>query len=333
MLISNHYNNQIYKPIATPNFQNRTKLGKCVDEFVKQPRTEEKAKTLTENIKSFLDHPKKHLGEGFRGTVYKIDDKYVLKYPKHIRSELQEIKHENLPDLNCLRTYYGSPIVVFDNGAKILRNVSSNGKQTCAGIPQDISNLMLYHEKQQYWSEKYLPIFAELPQKSFDAIAKDFSALNKIGGLGYNYAFDTKNPNNIILVGKNTLRIVDDLDYTYSLNENTTGGLLRLFLEKMDLDYLAPKDLANQANRKALMKKIILAGEKYELPLFKQELDIRTWRNVTEEFCEYRELTDGLKRLRKENPDIKTRLEKVDEFLDDIFNQSTNYYDGLWTIL
>ena len=333
MIISNHYNNQIYKPSTAPNFQNRTKLGKCIDEFVKQPQTEEKAKTLMENIKSFLDHPKKHLGEGFRGTVYKIDDKYVLKYPKHIKSELHEIKQENLPNLNGLKTYYGSPIVAFDNGAKILRNVSSNGKQTCAGIPQDISNLMLHQEKQQYWSAKYLPIFAELPQKSFDALAKDFSAMNEINERGISYAFDTKNPNNIVLVGKNTLRIVDDLDIAHFPKENSTGGLLRLFLEKMDLDYLAPKDLSNQANRKALMKKIILAGEKYELPLFKQELDIRTWRNVTEEFCEYRELTDGLKRLRREHPDIKTRLEKISEFLDDILNQSTNYYDRLWTSL
>ena len=101
----------------------------------------------------------------------------------------------------------------------------------------------------------------------------------------------------------------------------------------MDLDCLAPKDITNQANRKALIKKVILAGEKYELPLLKGETDLRTWRNITEEFCEYREITDVLKKLRREIPDTKIRLEKVDEFLDDILSQNSGYYDSLWTSL
>ena len=326
----NYYNNTSPYNIRQQNFQARTKLGRQVDEYLKLPKTEEKANTLIENIKTFINHPRKPLGEGFRGLVYRIDDKYAIKCLKHLRGSLENITPCDEPDLSCLKSYYGSPVVRFNNGMNILRNVSSNGKHFCAGIPAHKSNSMLHGEKEEYWSNIYLPIFAELPQKSFDAIAKDFSALNKLGELGYNYSFDTKNPNNIVLVGKNTLRIVDDLDHAYTRNENTTGGLLRLFVEKMDLDYLAPKDITNQDLRKALIKKVILAGEKYELPILKEQLDLRTWRNITEEFCEYREITDGLKRLRREYPDKKTRLREVEKLLDYLLSQQ-NY--TLWTSL
>ena len=246
---STHYQ---YTP---QSFQARTKLGRQIDKYIKPPKSEENANELIANIRKFIVKPRKPLGEGFRGLVYKIDDKYVLKCLKLLRCNLENIVQDNRPDLSSLKTYYGAPVVTFNNGATILKNVSSNGKHLCAGIPANKSNTMVIGEKEEYWNNVYLPIFAELPQKSFDALAKDFSALNKLGALGQNYAFDTKNPNNIVLVGKNTLRIVDDLDRAHGANENTTGGLLRLLVEKMDLDYLAPRDIINQANRKALIKK------------------------------------------------------------------------------
>ena len=39
----------------------------------------------------------------------------------------------------------------------------------------------------------------------------------------------------------------------------------------MDTDNIAPKDLMNMEMRHSLIKKIILAGEKYELPLITQQ--------------------------------------------------------------
>ena len=330
MLINKINNFSIQQEHQHPTFQRRTKLGYCIDEYVKAPQAEDGINKLISNINAFLAKPKKLLGEGFRGIVYKIDDRYALKRSKHINQELESVKQNSPIDFSSLQSYYGGAVVTFNNGIQILRNVSSNGKQFCAGIPEKESTMMTHGEKQEYWSNTYLPKFAELPQKSFDALAKDFSALNKISEQGNKYTFDTINPNNVILIGKNTLRIVDELDYSYSLNKNTTAGLLRLLLEKMDLDYLAPKDITNQANRKALFKKIILAGEKYNLTLANSSLDTNTWRNVTEEFCEPREIIEGLKKLRREIPDTKTRLEETSKFIDEILEQSTGYYNSLW---
>lgn len=58
-------------------------------------------------------------------------------------------------------------------------NVSNGGKHVPAGIPFIYSRKHTSWENEEYYIKKYLPLFAELPQQSFDRIAKDLALLNK----------------------------------------------------------------------------------------------------------------------------------------------------------
>ena len=68
----------------TPQFEsyNRTKLGKSIDEFIKTENpSSECVETFLKKIQTFIDcySKDKIIGAGFRGKVFKIDDKYVFK--------------------------------------------------------------------------------------------------------------------------------------------------------------------------------------------------------------------------------------------------------------
>ena len=324
-----------YKINSSPAFSGytRTKFGHRIDEFISSSvHTEENANNLIGLLKkSFAKIHHKKLGEGFRGAVYKIDDKYVLKVNRQFRDEQEYVPMLINNDLfKNLKSYYGASLLAFNGYIKVLKNVSSSGKHIPVGIPDFNSSNMLIAEKNNFWSTKYLPIFSSLPQKSFDRIAKDFAELNKVKANGYYFEFDTKNPNNFVLVG-NSLRIVDDVDKTYKQAPNCTGGLLRVFLEKMDLDNVAPMDIMNQAQRHKLLKKIILAGEKYELPHVRGEIDFRTWQYVFDESCDYRYLLEQLRKYRELYPDMKIRLEKVKQLLDtEISSGYNDFYGGMY---
>lgn len=301
----------------------RTKFGRSIDEFVSANSNEaEKIKTLTNLFHQFLGKSQKNeLGEGYRANVYKIDDKYVLKIDKtaNIYSPILNPSHEKTSLFKNLKAYFGGSVMSFNNGIKVLKNVSSNGEQLPAGIKIHFKSPMPLSEKITTWNTKYLPKFSNLPQKAYDQIAKDFSNLNKVTSGGYSYEFDTINPNNFILVG-NSIRIVDDVNETLQKNPNGVAGLLRVFLEMMDTDTQAPKDLMNMGMRHSLLKKIILAGEKYELPLVTKQKDLRTWQYVLEDTCDSRNLLDKLKKYRQIYPDMNIRLEKVKQLLEDEIN-------------
>ncbi len=306
--------------VANPAFcgYTRTKFGRAIDSFIKEGHNSDSAcQQLNTILNLFLKHLSfaSKLGEGFRGIVYKIDDKYVLKVNKHIRD--MDV-YPKLPEGNIfkgLKSYYGASVVDFNKWVKVLKNVTSYGKHIQAGVPDVKEARLTLPEKAAVWSSDYLPRFASLPQKCYDALAHDFAALNKVKHNGQSYAFDTNNPNNFVLAGK-SLRIVDDVDPSMQPEPNTVAGLLRSFLEKIDLDYKAPMGLDNVGLRHSLMKKIIMAGEKYELPYMRGENDLKTWNYVCGEDFYYRDVISGLQELRRTCPDKKLRLEKVKEFLD-----------------
>ncbi len=325
------YLNQNKTPIV-PSFcgYNRTKLGLEIDKFISSgTHSDENSKNLvlllTKTLKG-LHHKK--LGEGFRGAVYKIDDKYVLKVNRHLREDDYIPNAINNDLFSGLKSYYGSTLLTFNNYMKVLKNVSSSGKHIPVGITSKESSGMLLSEKNDFWSKKYLPLFASLPQKSYDKIAKDFATLNKIN-FGNNYfEFDTKNPNNFVLTGK-SIRIVDDLDKTLKEAPNCTAGLLRVFLEKMDLDSVAPMDKNNQEMRHTLLKKIVLAGEKFELPHVRNLIDFKTWQYVLDDTCcEYSYLLEQLSKYRELYPDINTRLQNVQHLLDSKITSGYNNFYG-----
>ena len=328
-------NQNSYNYPNKPNFEGyyRSHLGKTIDKFIKtEAPTFEQAENLLTKIVNFWEtSPKtKILGGGFHGKVIKIDDKYVLKVDKVFSSCDLELPHPPKieDDFSAIKNYYGNPVITFGRFFRILKNVSSNGEHLCAGIPSSQErHLPFYADKCAYWCEKYLPKFASLPQKSFDALAKSFAKLNKKNHQGIHYAFDTQNPNNIVLVGKNTLRIVDDVARTGTIDKNTTGGLLNLLVSNMSLDYTTPKDFLNIGLRCELIRKIILAGEKHNLPQIRSKSDIMAWQHTCEEFGNYNDIIREINKISATNSDKKVRMEKLQAFLNETFNPENIDYN------
>ncbi len=321
-----------------PNFgYTRTKLGKEIDAFIKLRKPSHEQKTdLFCKLVSFVQKMQKSieepLGEGFRGLVYKIDDKYVVKTGKKETSfngglmPLERIPYDKL------KTYYGKPILKFSNEVQVLKNVSSMGSHFPVGIPYK----MPFDSDAQmslYWNNKCLPRYAALPQKSFDALAKDFATLNNFQSRLLAFIFDVTNPNNFVITGKNSLRIVDDIDIKRPPRKNTIASLMSPFLESMSLIKSVPNSADNAPLRKRLLKKIILAGEKYELPYVSNELSTvslsamyeeKTWGYVCRDFCNYTDLIKELNLLRITQPDKKVRLQQVEKLLDEMLQYGFN---------
>lgn len=259
------------------------------------------------------------VGEGFHGRVYSIDDKYVFKCKNRQSPDAADgaflMTGGGGSPLTGLKTYFGGILMQLGN-VKILRNVSSDGKHMPAGIPRVMLGEVPKNELIDYYNNKYLPTFANLPQRSFDRLAGDFACLNKKGHGYYGLEFDTNNPNNIVLVGTSTMRIVDDINETMKLDPNRVAGLLDMFLKKANTTMLAPITEENRPLRFELFKKIILAGEKYELPLTSgTDYDKNVWNMV----CDFGKTGEQIRlklfSLRAEKNKSK-RLQNVNDYLN-----------------
>lgn len=322
--------NITYNPINIHNTQNNnkysfgmrvSKIGRQIDKVIATNGVEKSSITeLRTMLNDYFNNPQmqdKLINEGFHEKVFFIDDKYVLKYHQNTTPFVGNfIFNPNFGNLlSDLKSYFGKVIMRFGD-IKILRNVSSDAKHIPAGIPRRMLGNYPKDELIAYYNNIYLPIFANLPQRSFDRIAKDFSCLNKKGSGIYRMKFDTKNPNNIVLVGSSTLRIVDDIDDVIGINPNCTADLLDVFLRKANTSMLAPKTIENKPLRKELFKKIILAGEKYELPLSSNpDYD----KKVLDFVCDFGKNGDDIvsyiDSLRNNIKNKKIRLETVENYL------------------
>lgn len=309
-----------------PSFGHKCLFSKQLDEVLIKRRVCKKDALNLSNafndLVSKLFGSQRLLGAGFHGRVYKIDDKYAVKLP-NLRADL--FYFENIPKkkFGALKTYYGEPVANFTH-AKILKNVSSCGRHTQAGVPQNMLASLLPDDAQAYYENIYLLKFAAVPQRAFDAIAKDFDTLNKMGRGFNNYTFDFKNPNNFVLVG-NTLRITDEIVPTCIKNPNSIAEMLSVFLEKMNIETFAGYSEEAVPARRQLLKKIILAGMKCNLDLGTCPADKIMWNNVIEDLCNLKVSSGGvintLKIMRKMVPEQKLRLKLTSDYLDNILSK------------
>lgn len=265
------------------------------------------------------------IGEGHNGRVFGIDDKYVCKcwdkqVPEVNRGQFSLLDEYGAKPVEGLKTYFGGILMRLGN-VKILRNVSSDGKHMQAGIPYSMMDMFSSEELQHYYNNIYLPTFAKLPQRSFDSIAGDFAALNRKGNGYNNFQFDTNNPNNIVLVGTSTLRIVDELYPVIDANPNRVCGLLDMFLNKANVSIMAPITDENRALRFEMFKKIMLASEKHGLPLSTNRYhDDDVWNRV----CNFgqpetgEEIVQILTQIRNTSSSPKESFERVGAFLDNM---------------
>ena len=322
-----------------------SKLGRSIDNVLsaKDP-SPDSLTNLYEELFKFVQKPgfrSKLKGKGFYSYVYGIDDKYVLKIGKCKCIEPEpniELREPIFPEL---KTYYGDALII-SGDLKILRNVSSNKKTLSAGVPPEIMEKTLIPRKNtssgntqynmcfadyehgnevlKHYNEVYLPTFANLPQASFNKLANDLALLNRKGFNYHGFSIDTNNPNNIVLVGKSSLRIVDDIDIVEKRKPNSIAGLLNMLLVKANFntELPLPTNISTLSLRFQLLKKIILAGEKYDLPL--------TCYNVQDKNIWYHacyglkdsglNVIENIQKMRDNIPDKKQRVIEVEKYLN-----------------
>lgn len=273
------------------------------------------------------------IGSGFYGTVYKIDDSYVLKRGnERVEPDLKGIKILKNKKFSQLKHYFGEAIAKIINNygedMLILRNVYSKGKSIPVGIPDEFAKTHTKEECLKYYNEVYLPKFAKLPQKSFDGIAQDFAKLNKRCKSRKSYFFDYINPNNFVLCGK-TIRILDDInEENYVKTSNCVTDMLDVFINRMDMDSESVFDEKLIPLRRELIKKIILAGVRHKVPMCQSDADYFSWFKALDKInvemeidtseLMMRNITKLLDDIVKKNPSPKKRVEIAKKYLDDI---------------
>lgn len=260
--------------------------------------------------------PKNILGEGHHGAVYRIDDKYVIKKGFFEPSSIFDFIPVKKQKFGSLKTYYGEPVAYFSN-FKILRNVSSNSRHTPVGVSLNMCRGYLLEDQFLYYENFLLPKTASLPQRAFDAIAKDLDTLNKLG----NYTLDYNNPNNFVIVGS-TLRITDDIIPASYPKSNTAADLLKIFIQKVSLGTDAEYSYFSEANRRILLKKITKAAMKANLELGTQGDKFKTWDVVLNDLCrldiDSYDFIRTLKQISEYSSNAKMKSVLTERYLDNV---------------
>ncbi|MBQ8460655.1 hypothetical protein IJ541_11235 [bacterium] len=320
------------KKVTIPQFTGyRSVLSKKLDKTIQSRKCSKTAREeIINDLTKFIRkkaRTKRILGEGFFNSVYKIDDKYALKRSSEaIFTRISDFKINRNLKFKNLKHYFGEFIAnIYDAGGdelKILRNVYSKGRATPVGIPRTYAKTHTYPEGLKYYYENCLPILANLPQRSFDGIAKDCAQLNKMCTRRTSYTFYYCNPNNFVLTGK-TLRILDDIDVEHSNKRNSVANLLKVFINQIDLDYFAVYNPEQLPLRKLLAKKIILAGVRHELPMYSCMNDLDEWNYLLQHLLEIRISDELIKNtadifdtIIKENKNPQKRVQIAKIFLE-----------------
>lgn len=290
------------------------KLNKYLSENVKDKKTE---KSIIESLSEIIpdkisDNNIK--GSGWHGIVYGIDDDYVLKLGKRAKPKIGRFKILKDQTTKDLKTYYGEVIAKIGN-MEIMKNAFKTKNILPAGLP---GKWMSRGQKLEYYNNVYLRHFASLPQSSYDKIAEDFKKLNSL-----EKQFDTINPNNFVADGKK-IKIVDEITPAEEKNPNTLSKLFKVFVNSYDANTAAEFDYLAIPRRKQLIKKLILASEKSELPFY-NNINDRGELNLAMRLCDYSDDFSTIQRTlmdyRGKYPDMETRLQKISEFIDN-FNKA-----------
>ena len=331
--IYSNYNSS--KRIQSPTFGNYTsQFGKTLHCAIDRGYpTEVERKSLLKELQKFIKEklsPDRLLGEGAHGSVYKIDDDFCMKFSLGTEPQVKEMGELPINGFKSLKTYYGGKVADFD-GVTILKNVSENGEHIPVGIPQEFAIKNSSEESSIYYQCIALPRLSDIPQKSFDAIAKDCQLLNELGVKNKkHYSFDYTNPNNFVLVD-DKIRIIDDIDILNVAEDNSVANLLNVFIEKSFLNTPVQYSMYSETARRNLFEKIVLAGMKTDLPMLNKDSveNLLSWKNVVNELCgidtPYSEVLHKLEKI-SQNPNKKQRIEIAKEYLNSLFEYD-NFYD------
>lgn len=270
------------------------------------------SKTLEEIMPAVISGSRNN-ESGMRGFVSRLDDNFVVKVPHWFKNATPAcIKDHcsrgrvNPNRFAALQDYYGHHIISFGD-IGIMKNATAPGTYVRVGRPYEKP---INEGGFEYYTEEYLPTCSQLPQESFDRLARNLRELNSITLSSGKYYFepDTENPNNF-LIFNNQIRIVDDLDPTQIENPNNIVTMLKPLLTKISTveeAHIIPELISP---RREILKKCIIASTKENLPLMTAWSDER----IFEQACE-------LSGLEKEILALKNSINQKDvKGLEEIF--------------
>ncbi len=299
----------------------KSEFGKKLNKYLSENiRDKNKEKAIVESLSDII--PDKITesnikGSGWHGIVYGIDDDFVVKLGRRAKPKIGRFTVLKDETTKNLKTYYGNIIAKIGN-MQIMKNALKTKNTLPAGLP---GRWMSRGQKLEYYNNVYLKHFVELPQSAYDEIANDFKTLNSLGK-----EFDTINPNNFIADGKK-IKIVDEITPAKEKNPNTLSKLFKVFVNSYDANTAAEYDYLAVQRRKELIKKLILASERSELPFF-ASINDRIELNLAMRLCDYGEDFSTIQKTlidyRKKYPDINERLEKISEFIDNFNKDDIN---------
>ena len=248
-----------------PAFKGKSReLEKAIDRVsVRGFVTPEDKVLIIEKIKNALPNilkPSRYIEEGSHNAVYKITSKYVARVPVKEKLTAQNIGDEFVwgeDKFKSLRHYYGEPVMSLGR-FQVLRNICN---QLPAGVPEHLAQKFSKNKMKKYYSEKYLPIFSQISQWSYNKIALDLAKLNEMKFGFRNYGvFDSMNPNNIV-TGNGNLYLVDEIDTLCDKSyANTTAKLLNVFINRASKDYEAPQMDKEIKFVRKIFKKTVISG-------------------------------------------------------------------------
>lgn len=302
-----------------------SEFGKELQKVIQNGKaTETQQVSLVEKLRQILSNltPDKQLGEGAHGIVYKIDDDFCLKVPRGNLPVIDKLLELPTNIYKSLKNYYGNAVAKF-NEVTIMRNISPNGEHIPVGIPEKVAIKNIHADNAAYYEMFALPRIAEMPQKSFDEVAKDCAELNKLGNGKYTYKFDYKNPNNFVIVG-DSIRTTDEIEKKFGNRPNSIADLLNVFINTTFLNCRANYSHIGEPLRRNLMEKIILAGMKSDLPLTSGlGSDEIVWYTVADDLCKIKtpanKIMEKLTEL-KTVENVEERIKLTKEYLSEIFN-------------
>lgn len=312
----------------TPVFQGYSReLHNSLDRILRKPQISPQDELiLSEAVNkaySSIIKPDRFIERGTHNSVYKITRKYAARIPNDmVGAKTNVIGNMKLGRgvFKDLTNYFGEAIVEFGR-FQILKNI---GKHRPAGVPKHISENLSKTQVNHYYLTRYLPIFSRVPQSSYDEFALNLASLNEIKtGIRQYCAFDSLNPNNVVLK-KGKLYLVDDIDTMQDMSyANTTAKMFEVFLNKATYNQASPEGNDEQVKMmRKILKKVLLAASNAQLVHVNSKEDAKNWQ-IAFAKCHIKDNAEkiliSLEKIEYPAEDKVTRRKKVTAFINRLF--------------
>lgn len=277
---------------------------------------------LKEAMPSIL-RPENYINKGRDSKVYRISDKYVAKIRRgyYENNAVGTFSVVSMPNnkFKKLDFYYGEPVAKTGK-VEILKNATPTSDNIQCGAHYHTRGNASSVEEIKEYEETFIPKCSEVPQESFDDLAKNIKELNTLTCRNKflqkrSYVPDIINPNNLI-ISDNKFILVDELEKVPFKNPNSIYTMLEPILIRLTPETYAPKNPKLLKNRVNIFKKILLASEKHDLPLdspIKYEFSDWTLGNIMGEY----DILDQVKNMRKEGIPKQTRMNAIKTFFEE----------------